>query len=124
MPDGFVYKLSSSGSSSPNIQHEPSEAAFIEVDLSVGLEAVNEIWVNNGVVTYKTALPIVQDKITISADNADTVTFSNIPVGTVVSGVSIDDGILEFTTNHVGSHIFTFENQPEYLTKTFEVIAE
>ena len=63
------------------------------------------------------------DKITITANNVDTVTITGVPTGTLVNGVNVDDGVVTFTTNQVGTHKLAFSNSPVYKPTVFWVSA-
>ena len=70
--------------------------------------------------------PIVVNKSTIAADSTEEAIISNIPRGTVCTHdgdtYTVDDGLIEFTADHVGDYTFTFELFP-YLPMTITVSA-
>jgi hypothetical protein len=77
-----------------------------------------EWYVSAGVLVAKIALPITADKLTVTADGADTVTFSNIPADTLVTLAATVDfpaasetvtGTTTLTTLHRLPHVVRFE---------------
>lgn len=84
-------------------------------------------------IAIKPANPTTANKTTITADGVDSVIFSSIPVGTIVTfetpagadlipDTQVDDGTLVLTCTFVGDYILTFEFFP-YLTYTETIVA-
>mgnify|MGYP001149041487 CR=1 FL=1 len=112
------------GLSQPEIVALQAEAPDIaEEDVSAdGLDCIAHYY-NGSAYVDKLVMPIVQDVTSITADGVDLVTFTGIPVGTEVDGITVDDGVLEFSTNAVGVETFRFTNNPVYIDVTLEVDA-
>ncbi len=67
----------------------------------VGESSKHYINVNTVEVVNKTSLPILIDKLIIAADGEESITISNIPIGTVITldeeVYTVNDGIFELT---------------------------
>ena len=78
-------------------------------------------------VADKVDMPLLVSTSIITADGVDSTTISNIAVGALVFSpaigvVTINDGELIFTTDLVGSYLFTFRKS-EYLQKEITIDA-
>ena len=99
------------------LQAKPGEVSEINTD-----SYRDDTHYHNGAgYSARGVLPVTADKTTLTADGVDKITFSNIPVGTRVDGVVINDGTLEFTTNSVGPDSINFIKTPEYKPFMFDV---
>ena len=75
----------------------------------------------------KTPMLISVDKTTLSANGTDKVTISNIPIGASCtigadSPFTIDDSVLEFTTNISQAYLMVFR-KVEYITEEVIIVA-
>lgn len=95
------------------------------------LEDVGEVsdtthYINAGVLTDKPAFGITTVKSAILADQLDQAHFSNIPVGTSVTlegeTFTVNDGVLVFTVDEVGTYPVTFSLYP-YKELTINVVS-
>jgi len=86
----------------------------------------NYIDTSNGEILDKIPMELIVSGNTLLADGTDTVTISDIPVGTKywngITSFVIDDGVLEFTTDIPGTYRITFSNV-EYIAGEVTLVA-
>lgn len=72
--------------------------------------------IRTGQVEKRIECPVVVSKNTIKADSTEEAIISNIPRGCAClhdgKEYTIDDGIIEFTADHVGDYVFLFSLFP------------
>ena len=106
----------------------PSSTLHLQdVEGLVTLEGIGSIkadYVDAGVVKAKTSFNLTLNKTTVTADGVDTITSSNVPLGTILrfdgETYEIDDGELEITLDVVGVYQLRLD-YPQNIKEVIEI---
>ena len=104
-----------------DIQYQAGPGETVLITNETDIKDTTHYHDGNGIVSRGDS-GITVDKISIEANGVEVATFSSIPVGTMVGGVIVNDGVLEYTTNSLGMNRLVFVNNPGYKVFKAEIL--